>query len=130
MSQQLNDLVIRVNNEQIFYMPETLVFSNGLGENKKRFITSGGGLGETNTAKDLTTRIGKVKFSLPATTESEELKTQWQTNLEGNSVQLIGPAGSNFKGKVFSNATVVNDPETNATTDGTIDVEFETDPAV
>ena len=92
MSTQLNDLVIRVNNEQIYYMPETLVYSDGLGEYKKRAVTSGGGQVRTDVARDLTTLVGKVKFSMPATVESEALKTQWKTNLEGNSIQLIGPA--------------------------------------
>ena len=43
-------------------------------------------------------------------------------------VELIGPSGTNFT-KIFTQAAIMDDPESNAATDGNIELEFRANPA-
>lgn len=128
MTTQLNDITIIVNNEPVAYTPDTLKWMDGLGEFKTRNATLGGGQSEKIFSRDLTTKIGKVDFSLPTTEQSQKLKRAWKLNGEENVIQLVGASGSDLA-LVFTQAVLVNDPESNAATDGDTEFNFETNPA-
>lgn len=128
MSTQLNDIIILVNNEQIAYTADSLSWKDGFGEYSVRNAVVGGGQTEQVFSQDLSTKTGMVKFSMPTTVENEALKRVWKAGLNNNVVELIGPNGTNFS-KVFASATLINDPESNAATDGNIEIEFTTAPA-
>ena len=128
MSTQLNDIAILVNNQQIAYTADSLSWKDGFGEYGVRNAVVGGGQTEQVFSKDLSTKFGMVKFSLPSTIDSESFKRAWKSNDNNNVVELIGPSGSNFT-KIFTQASILEDPETNAATDGNIEIEFRSNPA-
>lgn len=128
MATQLNDIVVLVNNQQIAYTSDTLRWVEGQGEYNVRNAIVGGGQTEQIFSQDLATKVGKVMFSLPTTEENDALKRSWKANLNQNVVELVGPAGTNFT-KVFTQASIINDPECSAATDGQIEIEFSANPA-
>lgn len=128
MATQLNDIVILVNNVQVAYTADSLSWKDGFGDYNIRNAVVGGGQTEQVFSKDLSTKFGMVKFSMPTTEENEDNKRAWKANDNNNVVELVGPPGSNFT-KVFTQAAILEDPESNAATDGNIEIEFQTNPA-
>jgi len=128
MANQLNDFTILVNNQQIAYTADSLSWKDGFGEFKVRNAVVGGGQTEQVFSKDLATKFGMVKFSMPSTAENESYKRAWKVSENDNVVELIGPNGSGVT-KIFTKACILEDPETNASQDGNIDIEFNSNPA-
>ena len=128
MSSQLNDISILVNNQQVAYTADSLSWKDGFGDYLIRNAVVGGGQTEQVFSKDLATKFGLVKFSMPSTVENEGNKRAWKTSNNANVVELIGPTGSGFS-KIFTQAAIIGDPETNAATDGDIEIEFQSNPA-
>lgn len=128
MSTQLNDITILVNNQQIAYTADSLSWKDGLGDYSTRNAVVGGGQTEQVFSKDLSSKNGMVKFSLPTTVENEANKRAWKLNDNNNVIELIGPNGTNFS-KIFTQAAIMDDPESSASTDGNIELEFKSNPA-
>ncbi len=128
MTSQLNDITILVNNQQIAYTADSLSWKDGFGEYNVRNAVVGGGQTERIFSKDLASKFGMVKFTMPSTIENEANKRAWKSNDDANVVELIGPAGSNFT-KIFTESAILDDPETAAATDGNIEIEFSSNPA-
>lgn len=128
MASQLNDVIILVNNVQLAYSADSLSWKDGFGDYSVRNAVVGGGQNEQVFSKDLASKFGMVKFSLPTTEENEALKRAWKANNNNNVVELVGPVGSTFA-KVFTQACILEDPESNAATDGNIEITFNTNPA-
>ena len=128
MTTQLNDFTILVNNQQVAYTADSLSWKDGFGEYKVRNAVVGGGGTEQVFSKDLASKFGMVKFSMPTTTENEANKRAWKSNNNANVVELIGPSGSGVA-KIFTAASILDDPESSAAQDGNIDIEFNTNPA-
>lgn len=128
MSTQLNDIAILVNNSQVAYTANSLSWKDGFGEYSVRNAVVGGGQTEQIFSQALESKFGMVKFTMPSTVENEANKRAWKVNKNNNVVQLIGPPGSGFS-KIFTQASILADPETAAATDGNIEIEFNTRPA-
>lgn len=128
MSTQLNDIAILVNNQQVAYVADSLSWKDGFGEYSVRNAVVGGGQTERIFSQDLASKFGMVKFSMPSTVENEANKRAWKNNKDQNVVELIGAGGTKFT-KIYTGAAIIEDPETNAATDGNIEIEFNTNPA-
>ena len=128
MSGQLNDIIILVNDVQVAYTADSLNWKDGFGTYSVRNAVLGGGQTEQVFSQDLASKIGMVGFSMPSTIENEANKRAWKVNKNNNVVELIGPSGSNFT-KVFTQASILDDPKTDAATDGKIELEFNANPA-
>lgn len=128
MATQLNDITILVNDNAVAYTADSLSWKDGLGDSSVRNAVVGGGQTEQVFSKDLATKFGMVKFSMPTTEENEANKRAWKLNDNNNVVELIGPSSGSFT-KIFTLAAILEDPESNAATDGNIEVEFNTNPA-
>lgn len=128
MATQLNDINVIINNKTIFYVADSLTWVLGLGEYASRNAVVGGGQTEKIFSKDLASKIGKVKLSIPSTEEGLADMRAWKTNDDENVVELVGPSGTNFTA-IFTKAGIMNDPEISAATDGNIEIEFESNPA-
>lgn len=128
MSVQLNNVAILVNNDIIAYEANTLSYDDGFGEFNVRNAVVGGGQTEQVFSEDLATRFSMVKFSLPSTEDSAALIREWKSNRNNNVVELMSATGGNFT-RVFTQASIKGNPEVNLSTDGTIEVEFNSNPA-
>jgi len=128
MALQMNDITILVNDVVIAYTADSLSAKDGFGDYVIRNAIVGGGQTEQVFSKDLATKIGMVKFSMPTTVENEAFKREWKSNDNNNVVELVGPNGSGFT-KIFTLAAILEDPESNFASDGNIEVEFNSNPA-
>ena len=128
MTQRLNNVTLLINNEQIAYIANSLKISDGFGTYESINVVLGGGQTEKIFAEDLESRISKISFSMPSTVEAHNLKRQWKSNLDNNVIEVIGPSGSGFTA-VFTQASMMNDPDTVFGKDGVIEPEFEANPA-
>jgi hypothetical protein len=128
MATQLNDIQIRVNDEQISYTADSLSWKDGFGTSNVRNAVVGGGETEEVYSEDLASKFGMCKFSMPTTEENENHKRAWKANKNNNVVELIGPVGGKFT-KIFTKAAILDDPESSAATDGNIEIEFQSRPA-
>lgn len=128
MSNQLNNVAILVNNDITAYEANSLSYDDGFGEYNVRNAVVGGGQTEQVFSEDLATKFSMCKFSLPSTEDSAELIRQWKNNLNNNVVELVGTRGSNFT-RIFTQASILGNPEVNLSTDGTVEVEFRSNPA-
>ena len=128
MAVQMNDITLMVNNVAVAYTADSLSWKDGFGNYSVRNAIVGGGQTEQVFSKDLATKVGMVKFSMPTTAENDSLKRQWKANNNNNVVELVGPRGSGFT-KIFTQASILDDPEASAATDGNIEVEFNSNPA-
>ena len=128
MTTQLNDITIMVNNVPVAYTADSLSWQEGLGESSSRNAVVGGGQTEKIFSKDLSSKFGKVKFTMPSTVENVDNARAWKINDDANVVELIGPNDSGFS-KIFTGGSISNDPEISAATDGNVEIEFETNPA-
>lgn len=128
MSNQLNNVAILVNNDIIAYEANSLSYDDGFGEFNVRNAVVGGGQTEQVFSEDLATKFSKVKFTLPSTEDSAKLVREWKNNLNNNVVELVGTRGSTFT-RIFTQASIQGNPEVNLSTDGTVEIEFMSNPA-
>jgi len=128
MSNQINNIAILINNVIVGYTSDSLSWKDGFGEYSVRNAVVGGGQTEQIFSEDLATKFGMVKFSMPTTEDNEKNKRDWKVNKNNNVVELVGPTGSTFT-KIFTQASILDDPESNASTDGNIEIEFRSNPA-
>lgn len=131
MSQvQIADALVTVNNNPVAIIPNSLSFKEGLGEQKVRAASAGGGNVEQIYANDIETNFGMVKFSLPSTIANVEVVRAWKVNRNQNLVQIVATNADGTLSRTFSQASLLNDPEANLTSEGNIEVEFNSNPAV
>lgn len=126
MAIQLNNIPILVNNDIVAYEANTLSYADGFGEYVVRNAVVGGGQTEQVFSEDLSTKFGMVKFSLPSTEDSAKLIREWKENKNNNVIELMG--GTAFS-RAFTQGSIQGDPEVNLSTDGSVEVEFRSNPA-
>lgn len=127
MSSQLNNVALFVNNDVVAYEANTLSYDDGFGEYNVRNAVVGGGQTEQVFSEDLSTKFSMVKFNLPSTAASAALVREWKNNLNNNVVELQGKT-DNFT-RIFTQASIQGNPEVNLSTDGSVELEFKSNPA-
>ncbi len=115
---------VQVNGVVVFIKPNTFSFQDGYGERKTRVASGGGARKETYSTEDIETQFGMIKFVLYTTNEGIELKRDWQSRFNANTVSFIEGDVSG----TMSRALMMNDPEVNAGVDGELEVTFHGDP--
>lgn len=128
MSVQLNNVAILVNNDVVAYEANTLSYDDGFGEYSVRNAVVGGGQTEQVFSEDLATRFSMVKFSLPSTNDSAKLVREWKNNRNDNVIEIMSATGGDFT-RIFTQASIQGNPEVNLSTDGTVEIEFRSNPA-
>jgi hypothetical protein len=121
---QLTDAAVLVNNEVVGIMPNTLVFTEGLGEQNMRAVSIGDGKTEQVYARDLETAIAMVKFEVPTTPENIALARTWKANQNQNVVQIAGRTAEGQMTRTFSGAALLGDYEVQIGTETSIELEF------
>lgn len=129
MSVQLNNVALFVNNDVVAYEANTLSYNDGFGEYNVRNAVIGGGQTEQVFSEDLATKFSMVKFALPSTDDSAALIREWKNNRNDNVVEIQATTGGSTFTRVFTQASIKENPEVNLSTDGTVEVEFMANPA-
>lgn len=131
MTFAISDPSIVVNNEPIGIVPNSVKFKEGLGEQKMRAASTGGGNTIPVYSEDVTTNFGMIKFSMYNDIDSIENARKWKKNKNSNVVTLTGkdPSGKTIT-RTFLNAAIMNDYEADLSAEGVLELEFTSSPAV
>lgn len=127
----ISDPSIVVNNEPVGIVPGSVKFTEGLGEQKMRAMSTGNGNVEQVYSRDVSTQFSRIKFSLYNDINSVENARKWKKNLNSNVIVLTGkdPSGKTIT-RTFSKAALIQDYEVELSSDSTFELEFTSSPAV
>jgi hypothetical protein len=130
MSEQLSNGSVLVNNDVIPIIPNTLTYTEGLGEQSIRAASAGGNQTEQVFSDNVEMRYSTIKFELPSTIANIEKLRQWKQNKNQNLVQIQGRTTDGTLSRTFAQAALLTDYEVPLTNDGNITVEWRSNPAV
>ena len=121
---QISDATLLVNNEAVSYLPNTLKYTEGKGEQKVRALSAGGGKTEQVVSNDLESNFSTVKFGLAVTVETIAQVREWKERLNANTIQITAQNVEGRLSKTIASAIITNDPEIGLGAETSIDVEF------
>lgn len=124
MSTQLSDASVIVNNEVQPIIPNSVVFTEGLGESIQRPVSVGGGDIELVCSEDVSTKFSTVSFDVPTTVKTVKDARDWKLRGNGNVVQVIGETPDGRITRTFAQASFNTNYDVNIATEGVISVEF------
>lgn len=127
---QLSDATVIVNNEAIATVPNTIAFTEGLGEQNVKAASIGGGAVEQIYSNDLQSNFSMVKFEIPSTPENIELARSWKFNRNNNVVQIIGETLEGTVTRTFARAALTGNYEIGIGSDSSIPLEFKANTAI
>lgn len=130
MSTQLADPLLTINNVPVAIMPNSLVFTEGLGEQVIRAASAGGGQVDQIYSNNIESNFSMINFAIPATVENIEAARQWKANRNQNVVRIQGQTPEGSVTRTFSQAAILNDYEVALGSETDIPVEFKANPAV
>lgn len=120
----LTNVSIEVDDEAVVVEGNTVVLVEGQGESTVKMATRGG-LPVPIISDDVTTKVGMVKFEMPASIESINASKDFKALGAGRVVRVSGidPAG-NRMARTLSSSIMTNDPEKAIQNEGKIPIEF------
>ena len=130
MATQLADATVMINNDAVAIIPNTLKFTEGLGEQKIRAASAGGGQVEQIYSNDIESNFSMVAFEMPATVDNIALARQWKTNKNQNVVQVIGQTPEGSLTRTFTQAAFLNDYEVGLGSETNVPVDFKANPTI
>lgn len=130
MAVQLANALVTVNNDPVAIIPNSLVFTEGLGEQSIRAASAGGGQVEQIYSDNIESNFSMVNFDIPATVENIARARAWKTNRNQNVVQIMGSTPEGNVTRTFTQAALLNDYEVALGTDTNVSIEFKSNPAI
>ncbi len=109
-----------INNLGVAIVPNSLVYTEGFGEQLQRAQSAGGGNSEVVFSNNVETNVSKVNFSMLPTEGNIDKLRELKSRVNKNA---IGITSGGFS-RSINGAALVNDYEVNLGSDTTIDVEF------
>lgn len=127
-----SNVTLNINNSPTGYVPNSLSYEEGLGEQSISTQSAGGGIVQTVYSNNVETNKSMVKFTMfsagDATSNNIDLIKTWKQNGSANAI-TISDTSSGFT-RTFQNMALVNNYTVNLQDQGKIEVEFQGDPAV
>lgn len=126
----LTSAAIEVDDETVTVEGNTISFIEGIGESTVKAATNGG-KPVMVISSDETTKVGCIKFSMPATIQANNDSRNWAALGAGRTVRVTGidPAGNRLA-RTLRDGIMVTDPEKQIQNEGTLEVEFKGSPLV
>ena len=126
MSTQISDAIVEVNNDAVGIVPNSLTFTEGLGEQRVLAVSEGGGQVSQVFSNDLESNFGMVRFSMRSTAGNIEKVRGWKAGGNTNVVIIAGEdaEGNDFI-RTYTQASITNNYEVGIATEGVIEVEFQ-----
>jgi hypothetical protein len=111
--------------------PNSVVFTEGFGEQQIRAGSVGGGAVEQIFSDDVSTKFSTVKWDMPSIIDNIDLARQWKSKLNTNLVQIFGttPDGKTLS-RSFTQAALLGDYEVALGSDTSISTEWKSNPAI
>lgn len=116
-----------INNISVPVVPNSVKYTEGLGEQKVRVQSSGGGAVQAVVSNDVETNLSKFAFSIYPTADNIELVRGWKVNTGSNAITCTADGGF---ARNFGNATLTSNYDVDLGSDTKIDVEFMSDAAI
>ncbi len=115
---------VEVDDETITLEGNTLVIVEGQGTTTTKAATRGGRVVPVHS-EDITTKVGMIKFEMPASIASMNVARDFKARGPGRVVRVSGtdPAGNRL-GRTLTQGVMSNDPEKAVQNEGKIPVEF------
>lgn len=115
---------VEIDDETVTVEGNTLVIVEGQGSSTVKAATKGGRIVAV-VSEDVTTKIGMVKFEMPASIASMNLARDIKARGPGRVVRVSGLDGQgNRLGRTLTQGVMVNDPEKAIQNEGKIAIEF------
>lgn len=130
MAAQLTNPVVMVNNVQVAVTPNSVKYTEGLGEQSTRAASTGGDQVEQIYSDDIATKFSSIMFDMPATIDNIANQRQWKVNKNANLIQITGKTPEGNLSRTFTQAALLNDTEVALGTDTDISCEFKSNPAI
>lgn len=122
---KIYDAILIIDNLVVNYVPNSLRFSEGKGEQKLRVQTSGGGSVQQVLTEDITKKQSTVKFKVEPTAANIDFFRAIKSDLDGHVITISGPEIT----RTVTSAILVNDYEIALGMDEEIELEFIGNPA-
>lgn len=130
MATQLANAQVTVNNDILAIIPNSLKYTEGLGEQIIRAASSGGGEVEQIYSENIESNFSDIMFEIAATTENIAKARGWKTNRNQNVVAIQGTTPEGTLTRTFTQAAILNNYEVALGSETNIAVEFKANPAV
>ena len=130
MGVQVSDAAVVVNNNTVAITPNSLMFTEGFGEQTVRAASAGGGQVEQIFANNIESNFSTVRFDMPATVGNIALAREWKTASNQNLVQIAGRTPEGNVTRTFTQASLLTDYEVALGSDTNISIEFKANPAI
>ena len=131
MAIALADASVIVNNEPIAIVPNSLMFTEGFGEQNMRAASAGGASVVQVFSANVETNFSKVKFELFNDIDSIELARAWKSNRNQNTITVSGKtADGKTLSRTFQQAAILDDYEVELGSDTTFTLDFKSLAAV
>lgn len=113
---------VTINNTPIAVIPNSVMYTEGKGEQTVRVQSSGGGNTEPVVGDNVETKKSKFNMGLYPTAGNIEIARGWKSNPAANAISVTG--NGNFN-RSINFSTLINDYEVPLGADTTMDLEFE-----
>lgn len=125
-NKRVSNPTVLVNNVPIAIIPNSMTFTEGLGEQNVEPQSAGGNQISTVYSEDVSTRLSTVKFSLANTEQNILQAREWKLNGNNNAIVITGTSFT----RTFTNMASTSDYEIGLGSDTNIDLEFKGDPGI
>ncbi len=127
--QAFSNPTVRINDDTVSIVPNTVTSKGGTGETNVRSASAGGESAETVHTSNAETKIGEVMFSVYPTPAIEQQIKGWKANIGQNTISLVESfADGTNASETMRVASLINDPEKQKSSDGVIALEWKGNP--
>ncbi len=130
MAVQLANPLVAVNNDPVPVTPNSVMYTEGLGEQTIRAASLGGGQVTPIYSKNIEQNFGSVTFEMPATVPNIGRARQWKANENQNVVTVTGTTPEGSLTRSFTQAAILNNYEVALGSETNVTIEFKSNPAV
>ena len=130
MATQVADALVLVNDDPVPVTPNSVMYTEGLGEQTVRAASVGGGQVEQIYSNNIETNFASVTFEMPAIIDNINRAREWKANRNENLVQILAQTPDGILTKTFSEASILNNYEVGLGAETNITIEFKSNPAI
>jgi hypothetical protein len=124
----LSNPAIRINDDLVEIVPNSLSYTGGEGEVNVRAASAGSGVSISVHSENAETQISMVKFSVYPKDDLDAKIRTWKDNIGINVIKMTEGGGRVVPViRVFKAMSLTNDVERNVSADGVVELEFKGD---
>ena len=121
---------VEVDDEAVTVEGNTLVLVEGQGTVSTKAATRGGRVVPVHS-EDVTTKVGMIKFDMPASVNSMNLARDFKARGAGRVVKVSGTdSAGNRLGRTLTQGFMTNDPDKAIQNEGKVSIEFSGAPLI